>query len=174
MLRVGDLVEHTGVRCYVQKIDRATDTAFLHGASGLLCTVGAELDETEPGACKVVCNPATDWPHITLDARKFWRISNIVRMVGSRETFLREFHDWVKPDKRQQGGALFFNPALRLGFGHVLTAHFEDSPKIARLSIPRGFGTTGQRVARQQAAIAPPKRERTAYDHLLDSDDFED
>lgn len=170
-MKQGDLVTLSGTRWLVRKIERATRSALLVSVTGEPNVVAEDLDESDPDGCRVVCNPPSDWPFVTLALKpKLGQLTSLVRpSLRSDEIVLRSFYDWVIPEPGQMGGALFLSPHLRLSFGDMLIEVHERGR--LSLTIPVGFGTTKERVQRKTPPAEDQKR--TAYDRLMQSD-FDD
>lgn len=172
-MKAGDLIEWENARWLVHKVERATKSVIIISSLGQRDFIPQDLDETEPANCKIVCNPATDWPFVTLNpSHKFGKLLT-VKHPGTGPTgegLLIPFCDWIRIDPFQSGGPLFLNPELRLGFGHTLLFVFEHGQISFR--IPKGFGTSAQRVAR--AATDEEPSPRTSFDRLLDDETFDD
>lgn len=172
-MKAGDLIEWEKARWLVHKVERATNSVIVIDAAGQRDFLAQDLDETEPENCKVVCNPATDWPFLTLPTGRNYRKLQTVIFPDALETTgerqLIPLVDWMRPDPFQQGGPLFLNPELQLGFGHVIVLCYETGRTTLRIA--KGFGTSAQRVAR--VATNEEASPRTSFDRLLEGD-FDD
>lgn len=174
VMKAGDLIEAEGRRWLVRNLDRSTRSAILLSPTGEAASVADDLEKSEPEKCKVLCNPATQWPFVMVQVKPtFGQLRQIVLpKPNGDEHVLVAFEHWVKPDMLQVGGAVFLNPDLRLGLGDMLVAVYERGR--ARVPIPRNFGTAKQRQARLVTA-APPQvpslYERLGAGGAIDDDD---
>lgn len=171
-MKAGDLIDWSGTRWLVWKFERATLSAILISVDDASEVIPIDLDEKDPAACKIIANPAEQWPFLTLSTTsQFGRLTKVILPVTlDRERVLAPFVDWVRPDSYQMGGALFLNPALQLGLGHVIVAEYQKGKRVT-IRVPKNFGTSVERVAKNTPS--PVEEVRTAYDRLL-SGDFDD
>lgn len=160
-MEVGDLIRWKSKLWLVKRIDTGTATAFLESETHDRDILGTD----DP--CEFLCNPARDWPSVTLPLRR-----GKVVGVGRGVTPFMWLHDWVKMEEFQMGGKVFLNPKLRLSYGHRLTVTKDDQLSTS-VDIPRDFHPAALKAARAvKAAPPPPKREQQAYfDRLLEDDD---
>ena len=169
-MRAGDIIEWRKARWLVHKLERATNSVIVIDAAGQRDFLAQDLDETEPENCKVICNPATDWPFLTLPTgRNFRNLRAVLFPEATGDRQLVPLVDWMRPDPFQQGGPLFLNPELQLGFGHVIILGYEATRTTLRIA--KGFGTSAQRIAK--AATSEEASPRTSFDRLLEGD-FDD
>ena len=162
-MRLGDLVEWGGQRWIVRRVERDTRICILHDGKNVE-TIPDDLDKLKPGICQVIANPPNDWPNVSLTSRpKFGRIVNVQQPTLGGTHNLEPLHDWMVADPLQPGGAIFFNPILRLKYGDQLLAIYERGR--ARIEIPREFLSTAQRIAKAQAP-EPEPRKISVYDRL--------
>ena len=166
----GDLIDWNGERWLVQKTERATKSSILINIRGVREVIPQTLDETAPDTCKVIGNPTTEWPFVILQmTNRHGRMGDVFLPEGETRRCLIPFYDWIRIDPLQIGGALFLNPALGIGNGHILLIKCQRGELNIR--IPKSFGSTNQRMERAAAeAMAAP---RTVYDRLL-GDDFDE
>lgn len=172
-MKAGDLVEVEGKRWLVRNLDRSTRSAILLSPTGEAAAVPDNLENSEPEKCKVICNPATQWPFVMVQVKPtFGQLREIVLPKPSGdEQQLIPFEHWVKPDMLQVGGAVFLNPDLRLGLGDMLVAVYERGR--TRVPIPRNFGTAKQRQARSASTLpqVPNLYERLNAGGAIDDDE---
>lgn len=164
-MRLGDLIDWTGKRWIVRRIERPTKTAIIHDGERTTETLPDDLDQTNPNECQIVANPPDDWPVVTIAQRpKFGRLLRVSRpQLSGAVTDLVRLQEWVVPDPMQPGAAIFFNPLLNLRTGDLLLATYERG--IARVQIPRDFLSAHQKMER--ANTPPPPAERlSVYDRL--------
>lgn len=160
-MKLGDLVEFEEQRWVVRRIDTAHAT--LLDAKGQTRDVAHDSDLT--GGCKVLANPATEWPCLTVrDNPKGMFLVGLARPQGRGHTALQQYVDWVPSDPARAGGTLFINPALGVQPAEVLLVQWKKGATTP-LKVPVHFGTVGQRVAR---AERKKPAEVTVYDRLLD------
>ena len=171
-MKLGDLVEFEGQRWVVRRVD--TVQATLLDAKGQTRDVAHDLDLT--GGCKVLANPATEWPCLTVrDNPKGMFLVGLARPKWvsstrpSGHTALQQYVDWVPSDPARAGGTLFINPELHVQPAEVLLVQWKKGATTP-LKVPVHFGTVSQRVAR---AERKKPAEVTVYDRLLD-DRFDD
>jgi len=127
-------------------------------------------DYDESGQLVVMYNPSASWPFTSVpDKLK----AGPLRRVTRGTTLLRPMVDWMPSDFLRSGGAIFFNPALRLSTGEILVATHQ-SGALSRITITKGFGTVRRKVARAEKKSAPPKTPLSVYDRLMAGDIFED
>lgn len=161
-MKLGDLVDIEGQPWIVRRVDAAQ--AMLLDAKGQTMDVAHDLDLT--GGCKVVANPATEWPCLTVkDNPKGVFLVGLVRPQGrTRFTALRQYVDWVPSDPARAGGTIFLNPDLGVQPAEVLLVQWKKGATTP-LKVPVHFGTIDQRRARMERKKPV---EVTAYDRLLD------
>jgi hypothetical protein len=128
-------------------------------------------DLDKAGELVVLYNPSESWPFTSVpDKLK----AGPLRRVTRGTTLLRPMVDWMPSDFLRSGGAIFFNPALRLNTGEILVATHQ-SGALSRITITEAFGTVRRKVARAEKRAAPPPREpMSVYDRLMAGDIFED
>ena len=155
----GDIVEYMGKR-WVVGFYKPEIKSFL-----LYDSISATLEVPDDAKHTVICNPAKEWPFVSI--KELGQVSKIIVPVPRGTLELAYLEHWVtnSPDKR--GGSVFLEPSLKLKLGDTLNITYA-SGKISRASIPRLFSTVAQRVAR---ATAKPKEPKTAFDHLIGNDD---
>lgn len=122
-----------------------------------------EVAEDDP-ACQVVAHPMTEWPYLVVrDNQRGRFIVGLTRVVRGRKTPLTLLADWVHNDPARPGGPLYLNGDLGIQTAEVLLVSWMNGPDTS-VQVPVGFGTMGQKVARQtRKKVAPP----TNYDRLL-------
>jgi hypothetical protein len=152
-MRPGDLIDYEGARYYVLRLDSGTRLAILLGRDGGMREVPDTLDQDEPETCKLFAHPP-DWPMVACPSKKL-TTGPLIKVavpagLASRGRELRPWEDWMQADPLRAGGPLFFNPALGLRPGEVLIGTFRNG-SLGRITIPNGFGTVAERVARAQA-----------------------
>jgi hypothetical protein len=164
-MRMGDLIEWSGKRWLVRKLERETKTAIIVDADRVSDVIPNDLEKAKPEECKVICNPSDQWPYVAVAQKpKSGALRVIARpdMTSTTATVLRLFYDWVMADTSQPGGAIFFNPDLGLRHGDVLLATYQKG--ALRITIPREFLSTQERIARATSPREVPRR--SFYDRL--------
>ena len=175
-MQVGDIIElpvsEPDNRFRVLQHERMTRTyKVIRWGSNELSEITDDLDATDD-RCKVLCNPANEWPFVATKVRST-RIGPVVSVLRSSENrLLIPMDDWAPTDQLKAGGALFFNPALRLRQGEVLVATHQGGLKT-RISITQAFGSVKLRRKRAEIARKPPEP-LTAFDRILQEDSFQD
>lgn len=167
-MNLGDVLQGHATVWLVRKIEPGTKTAFLEAQNGELRVLGFE--ELETSGFTRVGNAVQDWPSVALPQRA----AKVVRVELAsirRPQELRRFHDWVKFDEYQIGGALYLNPQLRLVFRDRLILTHDDGQRWP-LEIPRDFKPYPARAAAQRARQLVGKQgDPTVFDHLLKDDE---
>ena len=161
-VKIADLVEHDGRRWFAQRRDRDARVMLLVAWDGSRKEVADDLDTTDPGVCRVVCNPAKDWPFVIT------RMSTgaIIRVEHPHaHRMLDPFVDWCPTMPGASSGAIFLGPTAGVTVGDILLVH-REGPKIERVNVPSTFATVAQRSRRRPL----PPEPRTAYSHLLEDD----
>jgi hypothetical protein len=133
-----------------------------------------EVEDTldqDLGALNVLFNPTKDWPFVSVKLRS--EAAGPVRKVLRAGAELKPLEDWVPGDMWRPGGALFFNPDLKLRMGEVLVAIHRGGNR-SRVSLNTTFGTIATRKARAAAPPRKPKGPATRFDRILGADPFED
>jgi hypothetical protein len=80
--------------------------------------------------------------------------------------------EWVPTDQLQLGGALFFNPELRLSRGEILIATHRNG-SLTRVAITPAFGSLRLRKKRLLKANEPSTNP-TAFDRIMQDDSFDE
>jgi len=175
-MQVGDIIDLDGAgpesRYRVLQYEALTRTyKVIQWGTGSIREIPDDL-ETSDEKCKVICNPASDWPFVVTKVRST-RVGPVVSVLrSSQNRQLIPMQDWAPTDQLKAGGALFFNPALRLRRGEILVATHRDG-SVARITITKAFGTVDLRRRRAELAHTPPEPP-TAFDRILQVDSFED
>jgi hypothetical protein len=174
-VKLGDLVSHENRFWIVTRYDpKRTKTATLREADGTALEVPCNAPVT------VIANPGQEWPFVAAPLKPKWGpITTLARPTspGTVATGgliivpLTLYQDWLPSEPSRAGGSIFLNPALHLQAADTLLATHSNG-RSSSLVIPGHFGTVYQRRAR--AAASPKPVDRTAYDRLLDDDQFED
>ncbi len=173
-MNLGDLIDWNGERWLVHKIERTTKSAIVIDRKGLKEVVAQDLDEANADACKVLGNPTSDWPFVTIPPKeRCSRVESVIIPSLSGDRVLNAFDDWVRLDPFQIGGPLFLNPGLNLRIGDNVVVCFASKPRPIRINvrITGAFRSATERAAR--AAKEQMQAPRTVYDRLL-GDDFDD
>lgn len=169
-MQLGDLLSWRDEPWLAVAMDRQRRLMSLRNVQGTIVGVPLNIDRTRARECKVVGNPARDWPCIIRKpiGQGAGKLVEVIR--GGN--LLNPLQDWVLDDMdRKGGGTIFFNPVLNLLTGETLVTRFE-SGRSTRLVIPANFATTAERIAKLAEANREP---RTVYDRLLSDDGpFED
>jgi len=161
-MELGDLIDYEDRRWFIRKVSDATNSATAVSASGELAVIPFEAPHQVVAATRA-------WPFVV--AKKSPFILVIERHhLRRRSEDLQPLVDWVQPEPGQTNGSVFFNPGLRLKFGDVLIAKLRGGGTV-RITIPRNFGTMAQRLAKAPKKVV--KEDRTAFDRLLEEDDYE-
>ena len=168
MIAVGDLIFYRHTFWRALKADRMTRTVTVEDWSGREDEIANDLDETSQD-CRRVCNPQQDWPFAT-SLPKDTPIADLHLYRQGVDRKLRPYVEWVPSDRLATGGSIFHHPELELKYGETLSARHEDGSR-SQIPISRGFGTQKRR---QAVYDAKNKKPRTAYDHLLAEDDYEE
>ena len=175
-MQVGDIIELPDSvpdnRFRVLQHERMTRTyKVIQWGTNVLSEIADDLDTTDE-RCKVLYNPANEWPFVATKVRPT-RIGPVVTVLRSSENrLLAPMDDWAPTDQLKAGGALFFNPALQLRQGEILVAQHRDGTKT-RITITRAFGSV--KLRRRRAELArQPKVPQTAFDRILQEDSFQD
>jgi hypothetical protein len=164
-MNVGDLAIYEGDRWITIRVNSETRMALLINQAGRRVEVPDTIEEDTPDALEVVANPAANWPLVAFPTKRGTGPILSISMPGPvQSTDLATWADWVPADPVREGGALYFNPELRLRPGEVLLATFKNGSK-GRITIPRSFGTVQQRIVASQTAPAKmlPPEERTRF-----------
>jgi len=168
-MEVGDVVLYQGVRWRVLNHNRPFRLYTLTNWEGHQVEVPDDLDVHPGDELTVVAQPS-GWPFATAPTKA--NAGRIVEVMRGGEPLV-PLVDWVPSSLLRPGGALFFNPDLRLQLGEVLAAKYEKG-RISSIRINRGFGTAARRKKRKNNPWKPP-RPLTAYDRLMsDEDPYED
>jgi hypothetical protein len=161
----GDVVSYDGERWKVLSRDREFRICVLSNWEGRQVEVADDLDKRSGSGLALIHQPSA-WPFVAVKGTvKGGRILNVYR--GGR--LLRPLEDWVPTSIFGTGGSLFFNPALGLRLGEVLTVERERG-SVSRISITRSFGTAGHKKRRAEKPWKPRQR-ATAIDRLMGEDD---
>lgn len=168
-MRPGDLLLKDGLHWIVRSVDRRSRLATILNEDLKVDWIPLDLDRKQPDACRVICNPAEQWPFVAISAKSVrGKLVSLSRSSLSGQTPLTPWHDWMSADPmRLGGGPVFLNPALNLRPSETLIATFENKSAV-RVTVPLTFGTVAQRKARLEAK---PKVEKTTFDRLLDDED---
>lgn len=168
-MRPGDLLLKDGLHWTVRAVDRQSRLATILNEDLKVDWIPLDLDRKQPDACRVICNPAEQWPFVAISARAVrGKLVMLSRSAVDGQVPLTQWVDWVSADPmRLGGGPVFMNPALNLRPSETLIATFENKSSV-RVTIPLSFGTVSQRKARLEAK---PKPEKTSFDRLLDDED---
>ena len=142
-------------------------------------TIPDNWDRIKPDLVQVLANPPKDWPNAYIPQRpKFGKLVSVTRPgLNGTSTDLVPLLDWAVAEPSQAGGAVFFNPSLRLKYGDQLLAVYERGSM--RIEIPREFLSTAQKITRA-AAPPPAPRKISVYERLrqpnpfVNTDDDED
>lgn len=164
-MQLGDLLSWRDETWLAVAVDQQRRLISLRNVQGTIVGVPLNLERTRARECKVIGNPARDWPCIIRKpiSRGAGKLIEVVR-CGNH---LEPLQDWVLDDMdRLGGGTIFFNPAVGLTTGETLITRFE-SGRSTRIVIPANFSTTAERVAKMAAEAREP---RTVYDRLLADD----
>ena len=163
-MRLGDLIEWSGQRWIVRRIERPTRTALIYNGGRFSETIPDDLDKKDDGKCRVVANPPDEWPFVTVTQRP--RAGRLLRVerpsINGERQVLVAYHDWVVADPTQPGGAIFLNPSLQLRQGETLLVAYETGS--TRSVIPRNFQSTVEKAAKGNVVEDAPKM--SIYDHI--------
>jgi len=172
-MKRGDLVLYEGSHWVVQLYDaKRLRVALLLKADGTTQEVPHNLDQDET-VLKVIGNPPTEWPFITVPEKPRWgQVTTVSRVERSGLKPLEPFADWILSDPLRSGGSLFLRPTLGLRMGDIIQVAFTKAGSVVNVQITAGFGTVAARQAR--ATVPKPARPSTTYDRLLNEDEFDD
>jgi len=161
----GDIVSYEGERWKVLSRDREFRICVLSNWEGRQVEVADDLDK-RPGSGLVLVHQPSTWPFLTVKGTtKGGRIVGVHRM-GLK---LEPLEDWVPSGILSTGGSLFFNPALGLRLGEVMTVMYERG-SASRITVTRSFGTAKHRKRRAEKPWKPRQR-ASAIDRLMGDDD---
>jgi hypothetical protein len=167
-MRIGNLVEFQDRRWLVTG-KRTGLLCLLRAWDGTEVEVPELADKDVTFGLKVAAQ-AQAWPFLTAPMRvKEGPVIRVTLMRTGQQRELQPLVDWAPASPYQPGGALFFNPALRLQRSEVLIA-IRQRGKMDRLVVSTGFGTLKQRQQRASLANQPPPKV-SVYDHLLADDE---
>lgn len=167
-MEIGDVTLYQNQ--YWKLVTRNTNfrTCVITDFDGNKVEIPDDLDKSDKLA--VLYNPSKSWPFTSVpDKIK----AGPLRRVSRGTTLLRPMVDWMPSDFLRSGGAIFFNPALRLSTGEILVATHQ-SGALSRITITKAFGTVRRKIARAENRSAPPKEPMSVYDRLMAGDIFED
>jgi len=168
-MEVGDVVLYQGIRWRVLNRNQSFRLCTLANWEGRQVEVPDDLEAHSGDELTVVAQPSK-WPFVTAPSKS--NAGRILEVLRDGEP-LDPLVDWVPSSLLRPGGALFFNPALRLQTGEVLTVKYEKG-SMSPLRINRNFGTGARRKKRKANPWKPP-RPVTTYDRLMSDDDpYED
>ena len=172
---VGDLVAYDGKRWLVSKVDRPLKVALLSilsDDSGQKSEVPLEWENPPESKLSVIANPTETWPFITVVGKKW--AGPLLQIEQPRpRRHIRILHrgtDWVPVDPSQEGGVIFFDPALKLKIGDFLVGTHR-SGAIIRMTVPPTFGTVLARVARSAQVKKVEEGPKSSFNRILDEDD---
>jgi hypothetical protein len=133
-MELGDILLLGSTQWFVYKIDSSTKTAFISSQHNKNSILGFEED------CKIVSNPIRDWPFVVLPPKK-GVLGSIYRATTKGLVTLSWVVDWVKIEDFQEGGALYLNPELKLGYGDriVRSNRYGGVDHTCSVEIPRDF-----------------------------------
>ncbi len=154
-MKRGDLVQYEGsfwiVHVYDPKLLRI---AKLLQANGTVLEIAHDLDKRDP-SCKVLANPALEWPFLMVPAAPRWgQVVNVHRLVRGTLIRLEPFNDWVLSEPVRSGGSLFLSPGMNLLLGEVVQVEWGQGQR-RNISIQAGFGSVKERKARVALAAKP-------------------
>lgn len=166
-MKIGDVVFHRDARWKVLSHSTSFRTCVLMRFNGEKIEVPDDLDKTQE--LKVLFNPADAWPFVAVSGRpKSGPLVSVLRNAAA----LAPLTDWVPSDFVRPGGAVFFNPELRLRQGEVLVGVHQDGARI-RIAITGAFGTVRNRLRRRDNPVKV-KGPRTSHEQLLSGEDIFD
>ena len=165
---VGDLLEWEGEFWVVRKVEPDLRTVMVEDQDAAC----QWLDFDALTKFTRLCNPARDWPAVTLPSGRHGRLWAVMRADLADPHLLARFRDWFRFDEFQMGGALYLNPALGLGFRDRLTVTYADGV-CASVDIPRVFKPTRQTLITAPAPLAPKPPPVPLLIRLLLEDDDE-
>lgn len=164
-MKIGDVVRYRDGRWRVVTYDPQVKTFRLTRLDGS----GEEVASNDPDV-EVLFNPGDEWPFVASPVKNFAAGSILEVRRGGRE--LECLVDWVPTDFNRPGGSIFFNPALKLQEGDVLTATHQ-SGKLSRIDINKGFASIKRRRKRLERKNSP-KEQPNNFSRLLDDKDWFD
>lgn len=164
----GDIVTRDGVWYVVARITDQGDALLLDLEDRVTTT------REENTTYNVEANPYKDWPLIVLPDR-FGRLGGLkgvsrpTNILTADPIPLKPFEEWLLGEPLRSGGALYLNP--QLGFRHLDRVVLTYQKGQTSVIVPKDFmSVAGRAAASRFSRIDLGPRQKTAYDHLLDSD----
>lgn len=145
---VGSLVQRKGnpsMRWRVLSRNTQVDTLIIEDWEGTCLEIINQDSDYE-----VVADPVHNWPFVSRPTRQSDPIVEILRSSYGKLRSLEPMYDWVPTDRLSTAGSLYFNPALNIAAGDVLTA-VHSSGFRTTIRITRTFGSLAQKRARVKA-----------------------
>jgi len=164
-MKIGDILFYQDRYWKLETSNREFRTCQLVSFDGTKQEVADDLDENN-STVLIVCNPAEQWPFCSIAIKVK---AGPLRGITRAGTVLTPMVDWIPSDFQRPGGAIFFNPRLRLKVGEILVATHQDG-SFSRITITPGFGTLKRKAARAKAK--EPKPQQSVYDQLMDDSLF--
>jgi hypothetical protein len=166
-MKIGDVVLYENRRWKIVSHNRDFRTSVIADFDGNKIEVPDDLDQGE--LLSVLFNPSESWPFTSVPVKAK---AGPLRRVTRGDLALRPMADWIPSDFLRPGGAIFFNPVLRLRTGEILVATHQDGT-LSRITITKGFGTVRRKVARAEKKNAPKPQQMSVYDRLMAGDIFD-
>jgi len=167
-MKIGDVVQYGDSRWKVLSFSRELRLFTLMNLEGSKVEVPDDSDTGDKPILSVLSNPADSWPFAIA---KMSQQSGPVIEIRRGARVLSPMIDWVPSDFIRPGGAIFFNPYLRLKTGEILAVQHK-SGRLSRITITKAFGTVQRKKARATKAV--PKPMPSSYDRILDGKMFGD